>query len=251
MLFGDGALLEVLLHQLVLALGHQLDQRLVAGLGVGGHAGGNLAGDLAAAIAAGGVIEGLHGYQIDNAVEALGIGDGKLDGHAVAAPAVNKIVDQGAQSAAAAGLGVVHLVDDDDAGDAGLFGIAPDPLGDRLNAVLRVDQHEGGFDGQQGGAGFVGEHVKAGGVDEIDLHALPLGKGDRILHGCAAGYFLFVIGGHGRAVFDAALGWGHLGGMQQSGDQGGLAAVRMPHYSYVADLTSLVGFHILLLLGAS
>ena len=28
---------------------------------------------------------------------------------------------------------------------------------------------DGGFDGQQGGAGFVGEHVEAGGVDEIDL----------------------------------------------------------------------------------
>jgi hypothetical protein len=31
--------------------------------------------------------------------------------------------------------------------------------------------------------------------------------------------------------------------MQQSGNQGGFAAVRMPHYSYVADLTSLVRFH--------
>jgi hypothetical protein len=31
--------------------------------------------------------------------------------------------------------------------------------------------------------------------------------------------------------------------MQQRGNQGGFAAVRMPHYSYVADLTSLVRFH--------
>jgi hypothetical protein len=31
--------------------------------------------------------------------------------------------------------------------------------------------------------------------------------------------------------------------MQQSGDQGGFATVRMPHYSYVADLTSLIRFH--------
>ncbi len=60
-LFSDGALLEVLFHQLVFALGHQLDQRLMAGFGVGGQAGGNLH-DLAAAVAAGGVVEGLHGY---------------------------------------------------------------------------------------------------------------------------------------------------------------------------------------------
>jgi hypothetical protein len=35
--------------------------------------------------------------------------------------------------------------------------------------------------------------------------------------------------------------------MQQSGDQRGFATVRMPHYSYVADLTSLVRFHGVLL----
>ena len=155
-LLGDGALLEVLLHQLVFAFGDQLDQRLVAGLGVGGHAGGNFAGDLAAAIAAGGVVIGLHGDQVDHAVEALGVGDGQLDGNAVAAPAVNKVVDQGAQAAAAAGLGVVHLVDDDDAGDAGLVGISPHPLGDRLNAILGVDQDDGRFDGQAGPRGLRG-----------------------------------------------------------------------------------------------
>jgi len=219
----------------------------VAGLGVGSHAGGNLAGDFAAAIAAGGVIESFHGDEIHHAVKALGVGDGKLNGHAVAAPAVNEIVYQGAQSAAAAGLGVVHLIDHDDAGDAGFVGIAPDALGDRLDAMLGVDQHDGRFNGQQSRARLVGEHVKAGSIDEVDFDALPLDKGDRVLHGCAAGYFFFVIGGYGRAIFHAALGWGHLGGMQQSGDQGGFATVRMPHYSYVTDLTSLVRFHSALL----
>ena len=128
-------------------------------------------------------------------------------------------------------------------GNFGFVGIAPDALSDRLDAILGVHHDQGGFDRQQGRAGLVGEHVKAGSIDKIDLDALPLGKGDRVLHGCAAGYFLFVISGYGRAVFDAALGGGHLGGMQQSGDQGGFATVRMPHYSYVADLTSLVRFH--------
>jgi hypothetical protein len=32
--------------------------------------------------------------------------------------------------------------------------------------------------------------------------------------------------------------------MQQSGDQSGFAAVRMPDYSYVTDLTSLIRFHL-------
>jgi hypothetical protein len=31
--------------------------------------------------------------------------------------------------------------------------------------------------------------------------------------------------------------------MQQSGNEGGFAAVSMPHYSDISDLTSLVRFH--------
>ena len=138
---------------------------------------------------------------------------------------------------------MVHLVDENDAGDAGFFCISPHPLGNCFNAVLRIDEDDGGFNREQGGLGFVGEHVEAGGVDEIDFDALPLGKGDGVLHGDAAGYFFFVIGGNSGAVFNPALGWGHLGGMQQSGDQSGFAAVRMPDYSYITDLTSLVRFH--------
>ena len=88
---------------------------------------------------------------------------------------------------------------------------------------------------------------KPGVSTRLIFDALPLGKGDGVLHGDAAGDFFFVVGGGGRAVFNAALGGSHFGGMQQSGDKGGFAAVRMPHYSYVADLTSLVRFHELLL----
>ena len=241
------ALVEELFHQLVFAFGDELDESFVAGLGVGSERGGNFSGDFAAAVAAGSVGVGLHGDEIDDAVKALRVGDGQLDGNTVAAPAVLQIVDERAQAAFAAGLGVVHLIDEDDAGNAGLFGVAPHALGDGLDAALGVDDDDGGFDGEERGAGFVGEHVEAGRVDEIDLRALPLGKGDGVLHGDAAGYFFFVVGGHGRAVFHAALRGRHLGGMQQSGDEGGFAAVRMPHYSYVADLTSLVRFHGILL----
>ena len=70
-LLGDGALGEVLFHQLVFAFGDQLDQRFVRGLGLRREAGGNFAGDLAAAIAAGRVVEGLHGDQVDDAVKSL------------------------------------------------------------------------------------------------------------------------------------------------------------------------------------
>ena len=158
-----------------------------------------------------------------------------------------QIVEEGAQAASAAGLGIVHLIDENDARHVGFFSESPHALGDGLDAGLGVDDYDGGFDGKERGAGFVGEHVEAGRVDEVDFDALPLGKGDGVLHGDAAGHFLFVVGGGGRAVFHAALGGSHLRGMQQSGNKGGFAAVCMPHYSYVADLTSLVRFHGVLL----
>ena len=89
-------------------------------------------------------------------MKALGVGDGQLDGNTVAAPAVLEVVDEGAQAAAAAGLGVVHLVDEDDAGDVGFFSISPDALGDGLDAGLGIDDDDGGFNGEAARRGLRG-----------------------------------------------------------------------------------------------
>ncbi len=115
--FGDGAFLEVLFHQLVFTLGDQLNESFVAGLGIGSERGGNLCGDFAAAIAAGRVGVRLHGDEIDDAVKALRVRDGQLDGNTVAAPAIVEIVHEGVEATTAAGLGVVHLIHDDDCGE--------------------------------------------------------------------------------------------------------------------------------------
>ena len=85
MLLGNRALGEVLLHQLVFALGHQFDQRLVRGLGGAASVGGNLA-DLAAAIAARRVEERLHRHQIHHAMKSLRIADGQLHRARIAGP---------------------------------------------------------------------------------------------------------------------------------------------------------------------
>ena len=90
------------------------------------------------------------------------------------------------------------------------------------------------------------EHVKARGVDKVHFDAIPLGEGDGVGHGGAARDLFLVVGSDCRAVLDAAWFGNHLCGMQQSGNQRGFSAVRMPYYSYVTDLTSLVGFHLFL-----
>src|ERR1019366_7887266 len=93
-LLGDRAFLEILFQQLVFALGHEFDQGFVAGLGVGGQAVGNLAGDFAASVSVGGVIESLHGHQVNHAVESLCVRNWQLDRNTVAAPALDQVIDQ-------------------------------------------------------------------------------------------------------------------------------------------------------------
>ncbi len=70
-IFGDGAFLEILFHQLVFALGDELNESFVARLGVSSERGGNFSGDFAAAIAAGRVGISLHGHKIDDAMKAV------------------------------------------------------------------------------------------------------------------------------------------------------------------------------------
>ncbi len=146
---------------------------------------------------------------------------------------------------------MIHLVHHHNAGHIRFLSKPPHPFRHRFYAVLGVHKHHGTLNRQQCGARLVREHVKAGRVHQIDLDALPLGKRDRVLHRYPAGNFLFVIGGHSGPIGHAPLCRRHLRGMQQRGNQSRLAAVRMPHYSYVADLTSLVRFHGVLLENAN
>ena len=76
-LLGDGALVEELFHQHVVAFGNQFHQALVRGLGLLGHVVGNRS-DLGLAVAAHLVGVGLHLHQVDYAGEALLRADGQL-----------------------------------------------------------------------------------------------------------------------------------------------------------------------------
>ena len=65
----------------------------MGGAGFGFEVGGDGAAG-AAAVAGGGVEEGFHGDQVDDAVEALVVDDGELDGDDVVAEAVVQGFDQ-------------------------------------------------------------------------------------------------------------------------------------------------------------
>src|SRR3984957_17465966 len=119
--FRDSAFFKILLHQLVFAFGDELDESFVAGLGVGSERGGNFSGDFAAAIAAGRVGVRLPGDKMDDAVKTLRVRDGQLDGNTGAAPAFLKIVNESAETSAATGFGMIHLIDENYAGNIGFF----------------------------------------------------------------------------------------------------------------------------------
>ena len=124
----------------------------------------------------------------------------------MAAEALAEGFDQRGAVGGGVGLGMVGVVDDEDAGDVQVGGVVPDGGGDGLDAGLGVDEEDGGFGGEHGGAGFVDEHVEAGRVDEVDADAVPLGEGYGVGHGDAAGELFFVVAGDGVAVVRLACG---------------------------------------------
>ncbi len=219
-LLGDGALVEELFHQRVIALGYQLDQSLVRGLGLLGHVVRDRA-DLGLAVAAHLVGVGLHLHQVDDPSEALFGADGQLHRNHGSPESRGERFHHPIEVGALA----IHAGTNNGAGQSELVAVVPDALSDDLDSGNRVDHHERGFDSGQRHLGFMDEHTEAGGVDEVDLGFAPLhhrgGGGNR--HG-PRDFFLVVIGG-GVAFVDPAQTLGGAGGEQQGRGEGSFTRV--------------------------
>ncbi len=178
-LVRDLLLVEVHLHQLVVVVGAGLDQvraRLVDGV----H---HLGGDVLEGLELGAQLvlpdERLVLDQVDDALELVLGADRELDRQRVGAEALlhrlDRVVEVGADA--------VHLVDERDAGDVVLVGLAPDGLRLRLDAGDRVEDGDRAVEDAQRALDLDGEVHVAGRVDDVDAVALPLagrrGGGDR------------------------------------------------------------------------
>ena len=73
----------------------------------------------------------------------------------------------------------VHLVDERDARDVVLVGLAPDGLGLRLDAGDRVEQRDRAVEHAQRALDLDGEVDVAGRVDDVDAVVLPLARSSR------------------------------------------------------------------------
>ena len=217
-LFGDGALVEELLHQRVIAFGNQFHQPLVRGLGLLGHVGGDGA-DRRLAVAAHLVGVGLHLHQVDDAGEALFGADGQLHRN----DGASKGGGERFHHAVEVGALAVHAGADDDARQRELVVVMPNALGHDLDAADRVDHDQGGFDRGHGHLGFMDEHVEAGSVDEVDLGLAPLDEGGGGGDGHRARDFFFVVIGDGGAFIDPAEALGGAGGEKHGRGERGFA----------------------------
>ena len=130
--------------------------------------GGDLAlDDLVAQVVA--VRDGLHGHQVDYALELVLFADRDLDRHCVGAEAVVDRLD----TAPKVGAGAVELVDEADARHAVAVGLAPDRLGLGLDAGNAVEDDDRAVEHAQAALDLDGEVHVPGRIDDVDAMIAP------------------------------------------------------------------------------
>src|SRR4051794_36562011 len=243
---GDLLATEVGLHDGVVGLGDGL-QQLLAVLG-------RLVGELGRDLLDGVVLAHLrlaapgqraHLHQVHDADE-VGLGtDGQLQHERVGRQPLDHHVDAAEEVRA----GAVELVDEAHAGDAVLFGLPPHLLGLRLDAGDPVVDGDRTVEYPEGPLHLDGEVDVPGGVDDVDVVAVPgaLRRGGR--DGDAALLLLLHPVHRGRAVVDLTDLVVDTGVEEDALGRRGLARVDVRHDPDVAGLgeLGLVVGHLLLL----
>ena len=116
-------------------------------------------------------------------------------------------------------------------------------FGADFDAGSRGHQAEGAVRGSESGDRVALEVEVSGGVDQVDLHTLPLRERARNVDGVTALDLFGCVVGEGGAVLDGAVtltGGGHEG---QRVDECRLAAGPVSDYSHISDVSRLVLLH--------
>ena len=227
----DRLLLEVVVHQLVVVVGDGLDQLGAGGLGGLLHVGGDvLLAPLLAEVVL--VDDRLHLHEVDHAGEVGLVADRQLDLDRLGAQAVDHRLDRALE----VGAGAVHLVDEGDARDAVLVGLAPDRLGLGLDAGHGVEDRDGAVEHAQRALHLDREVHVAGRVDDVDAVVLPEGGGGGGGDRDAALLLLLHPVHHGGALVDLAHLVGSAGVEEDALGRRRLAGVDVRHDPDVARL---------------
>ena len=161
---------QVLHHQLIVSLGHQLAQMVVGLLGLGTILLGNLRLNGLGAVA----VARLHAHQVDDAVKVLALAPGKGHGAQARAKALLQQVHRGRK----AGLGARQAVYEHRTRQAQVLGGIPELNRRRLRAGLGVDHKQSRLTDAHRGKGVADKIGVARGIEHIDAGALPVDRRD-------------------------------------------------------------------------
>ncbi len=240
-----GVALEVALEERVIGLGDRLEQDRPVLVGLLDQVGRDLLDgvfgahlDVALGVPAPG--ERAHLDEVDDPLEGVLEADRQLDHERAGAEAlddrVHRVVEVRAE--------LVHLVDEADARHVVLVGLTPHRLRLGLDALLAVEDRDRAVEHAQVALHLDGEVHVAGGVDDVELGAVPearrRGRRDR-----DAALLLLRHPVHRRgAVVHLADLVGDAGVEQDALGRRGLAGIDVRHDAEVADLRE-VGEHVL------
>ena len=139
---------------------------------------------------------------------------------------------------------LVHLVDEADARDVVLVGLTPDLLGLRLDALLAVEDGDGAVEHAQAALHLDGEVDVPGGVDDVDLVAVPEAGGGGGGDGDTPLLLLLHPVHRGGAVVHLTDLVADTGVVEDALGRRRLAGIDVRHDADVADLGQ-VGQHVL------
>ena len=222
---ADLLALEELRGQLVVELGHGLDHGVAVLLGLGAQVLRDLDDlDLLAQVVA--VDDGLALDEVDDAVEAVLLADGDLDGHGVGAEALA----DGGHAAPEVGPGAVELVDEAEARHAVAVSLAPDGLRLGLHAGHAIEDDDRAVQHTEAALDLHGEVHVPGRIDDVEAMIVPEARRGRGRDGDAPLLLLGHPVHRGRALVDLAdlvdlvrveqdpLGDGRLAGVDMRDD---------------------------------
>ena len=137
----------------------------------------------------------------------------------------------------------VHLVYQQDAGQAGFFRQLPALLGTNLYACGGVDDDQGAVYRPEGAFYFGYEVGEARGVDEVDLAVAPFYRRQGGVNGYAAfDFFRFIVRG-GGSILDLAHTVDGACAVEQGFRNGCGSGPTMTYNGHVSDFVACISFH--------
>ncbi len=176
LLGGDLFALQELVGEVIVDFRDLLDEMVAGELGLVEHVGGDLFGLVLGAHGLVFVSVRLHRDQVDHPDELVLGADGQLDGDRGLG---GETVDHHVDAALEVGAHPVHLVDEGDAGNVVLVGLAPDRFRLGLHAGHRVEHRDRPVEDAQGPFDLGGEVDVARSVDDVDPVLFPEAGGGR------------------------------------------------------------------------